>query len=308
MVRAPIRYGDIDDSQEVHDEIREVGTKIQQRIADNRMPRNESDMLRNLREHGPAPGGKKLMDNEMAAALWSIESGIYVTFQSSNGNDCCRIGPATKCFCGHSLDSHGSDPLRSTGCKQCKKCRYFNYIPTRPEEVGMGHLPRRKNFNINEWSPGCRCQHGAAHHRTGRCTKCGCCSYQSDWLCVACDKHYEDHTTVVETEDDRRRCGKPVGEQYKPLATVDPQFANLVFRGGSMTDHQKAIKRPSQRVAPSSGSSAISRPSQRLISSSSSSASASSSMPQRSTTCKSCSTPFTTPTAKFCSECGTRRV
>ena len=295
MVRAPVRYGDIDDSQEVHDEIREVGSKIQKRIAENRMPGSESAMLSNMREHGAAPGGKKLMDNEMAAALWSIESGIYVTFQSSNGNDCCRVGPATRCFCGHSLETHGAgNLLRKTSCSQCK-CRYFNYIPTRPEEIGMGHLPRRKNFNIHEWSPGCKCQHGSAEHRTGRCNKCGCCSYQSDWLCVACDQHLEDHMTVVETEEERRQQGKPVGNQYKPLATVNPEFASLVFGSAPMSAHQKVIKRPSQKVTSTS---------RRIAPSASSSSSAPTA---RSATCDSCSTPFSTPTAKFCSECGTRR-
>ena len=36
--------------------------------------------------------------------------------------------------------------------------------------------------------------------------------FDSNFLCAACDKHWEQHDTFFETEDMRRREGLPVGK------------------------------------------------------------------------------------------------
>lgn len=39
--------------------------------------------------------------------------------------------------------------------------------------------------------------------------------FDSNFLCAACDKHWEQHETFFETEDERRQNGLPVGKWYK---------------------------------------------------------------------------------------------
>ena len=85
-------------------------------------------------------------------------------------------------------------------------CKAFQFIPRRPEEVGQWWLPRRKGFNINTWKPSCVCKHTHAEHKANRpnkCTKCPCFQFESDFACIGCDKKFEDHETLYETEAER---------------------------------------------------------------------------------------------------------
>ena len=43
-------------------------------------------------------------------------------------------------------------------------------------------------------------------------TECGCGAFDSNFLCAACDKHWEQHETVFESEADRIDKGLPVGK------------------------------------------------------------------------------------------------
>ena len=228
----PYAYGDVDDSLEVHDEIREVGDKLRKKIqSDYTSAQGSEGVLKGLRDFGAAPGAQKLMNSEMAAALWSIQTGLYVSFRSSDAQDCCRVGPETLCFCNHPLKDHSLGGGNGKAPCSCCQCPLFNYIPLRPEEIGYGHLCRRKEFNITKWSPKCRCTHGAAEHQgtSKKCKKCSCFHYESDWACVVCDKKWGDHTTEIETAATRQALGLPVGEAYKPLSSLDPEFSGLVF-------------------------------------------------------------------------------
>eukprot|EP01064_Diplonema_japonicum_P036441 TRINITY_DN816_c6_g1_i4.p1 TRINITY_DN816_c6_g1~~TRINITY_DN816_c6_g1_i4.p1 ORF type:complete len:279 (+),score=24.19 TRINITY_DN816_c6_g1_i4:147-983(+) len=278
MLRKPRVYGDIDESQEVHDEIREVGKVVRDGIASRKHAgfSGEQGVLDGLRQHGAAPGGQKMMNAEMKAALWSIQEGTYVTWRRPDlpaKDDCCRVGPDTLCFCGCPLKHHNLSN-RKVNCTSCR-CPYYRYIPSRPEEIGFGHLTRRKEFDITQWSPKCRCKHGSKEHRP-KCKGCGCPSYQSDWACLVCDGKWEDHETVFESESDRRLSGRTVGDQYKPLAGVGAEFSNIVFG-----------KKNSQGVH------VLSPPKTRN--------------PKPSVSCTSCGTRFASQTAKFCSECGVKR-
>lgn len=65
---------------------------------------------------------------------------------------------------------------------------------------------RRKGFDVSSWRAKCRCkcgsdQHGAAPPR--RCRSCGCGRFESDFLCVVCDLHWEEHSTVTVSIDTR---------------------------------------------------------------------------------------------------------
>ena len=85
-------------------------------------------------------------------------------------------------------------------------CGRYQYIPHRPEEVGEWWLPRRKGFQLKQWRAKCKCKCGSdLHAPTGshRCTGCGCGAFVSDFLCVVCDRKWEEHETVTESAAER---------------------------------------------------------------------------------------------------------
>ena len=49
---------------------------------------------------------------------------------------------------------------------------------------------------------------------------CGCGHFNSSFVCAACDKHWEDHETFFETEQDRAAKGLPVGRCLQVISTV----------------------------------------------------------------------------------------
>lgn len=166
---------------------------------------------------------------EFTHAKEAEQSGIYVTWRSDAATeDCFRVGSQSRCFCGHSFANHENKLGKKklvTSCKNCD-CKAFRFIPRRPEEVGQWWLPRRKGFNVNTWRAMCKCKHTHEEHKATqppKCTKCACYSFQSDFCCIGCDKMFEDHETLYETEQERARMGKPVRRDYYPLAS-NPQI------------------------------------------------------------------------------------
>lgn len=113
-------------------------------------------------------------------------------------------------------------------------CERFNYMPSRPEEVGEWYLVRRKGFDARAYMPKCSCKHSFLDHdpsgRMHRCmtAKCGCKCFKSAFLCVVCDRHSEEHETVWETEAERRTAGFSVGKEFYPLSEL-PDVQDLVF-------------------------------------------------------------------------------
>ena len=79
---------------------------------------------------------------------WRIpRTGLYVTWRcEKTGDDCCRVGPSHRCFCGHAYSQHAFASRTSRRglprCQQCA-CKAFDLVPSRPEEVGEWWLPRR---------------------------------------------------------------------------------------------------------------------------------------------------------------------
>jgi hypothetical protein len=41
----------------------------------------------------------------------------------------------------------------------------------------------------------------------------------SDFACISCDAKFEDHETLYETERERKIAGKPIREEFIPLAS-----------------------------------------------------------------------------------------
>ncbi|XP_068946047.1 protein FAM221B [Petaurus breviceps papuanus] len=161
---------------------------------------------------------KQLFQWEKDAALKAIQSGLYIGWRCPHYLwDCYRIGNESKCFCGHLLAQHRiisdtSVPCTKTACR----CHMFCFIPSRPEEVGEFWLQKRSGFDPKAWRALCRCKHNHEEHlATGshacRHRGCQCNFFQSNFLCAACDRRWEEHETFFESEETRRQGGRPIG-------------------------------------------------------------------------------------------------
>ncbi|CAL1153310.1 unnamed protein product [Cladocopium goreaui] len=195
----------------------------------------QSNIAKAVQAFGPTPGGKKMMQAEKLAAEEAIRTGLYGVWRNAaSGHDFCgRIGPSSRCLCGHEYSSHvwskGRKELRPA-CGSCS-CTGFRYIPRRPEEIGEWWLPRRKGFDIRIWRPKCKCQHSHEEHdpNTLSCRCCGCHSFSSAWECITCEGKWEDHESLWENEEERRLLGKPIGQAFMPLAST-PDIQQMVLQ------------------------------------------------------------------------------
>ncbi|XP_031801201.1 protein FAM221B isoform X5 [Sarcophilus harrisii] len=170
---------------------------------------------------------KQLFQWEKDATLQAIQSGLYIGWRCPHYLwDCYRIGNESKCFCGHLLANHRivsgrkekdiSVPCTKTACR----CQMFCFIPSRPEEVGEFWLQKRSGFDPKAWRALCRCKHNHEEHlATGshacRHRGCQCNFFQSNFLCAACDRRWEEHETFFESEETRRQGGRPIGEKSR---------------------------------------------------------------------------------------------
>ena len=208
-------------------------------------PQSKEELEAAAHDYGIAPGGRAMILAELEAAELSIKTGVYIVWRTTKSGEgsagvrkegqCCRLGARSRCFCGHSLAEH--KPLKqgnpqAPACTKCK-CRRFNYVPMRPEECGMWHLPRRKGFNVHAWRAPCKCKHGHDAHDpvTLKCNECANCRvFEPNFVCIGCDGRGDQHETVFETESERVMAGLPVGEAYKPLQD-SPQLLAQVLDG-----------------------------------------------------------------------------
>ena len=105
-----------------------------------------------VEQYGPAPGGRAMMKAEAEAAAAAIASKRYAVYRSAGTDFCARVGPRSRCFCGHDHKAHGAQGCGTAGCR----CRNFRWVPRRPEEVGEWWLPRRRGFQVQRWRAKCR--------------------------------------------------------------------------------------------------------------------------------------------------------
>lgn len=212
--------------------------------AEGYAPRSDDGVRAGLARHGAAPGGATLMEQERLAAVAAIQTGVYCVWRCDDPRAkdfCTRIGRDHRCFCGHRMRAHDlafladqaqPPPCLVAGCK----CESFDFIPSRPEEVGDWHLVRRRGFDVQQWSVKCRCTHSHMAHacrigRPRRCTVRGCkCSFfEATSQCVVCERPLADHRTVVETERERQGRGLPVRDAYLPLCGESEATRAAVF-------------------------------------------------------------------------------
>ncbi|CAM9520520.1 unnamed protein product, partial [Hapterophycus canaliculatus] len=136
----------------------------------------------------------------------------------------------SRCFCGCLYERHTFRKGRTLPvCETCE-CQSFEFVPSRPEEIGEWWLPRRPGFDASSWRTKCRCGHSHEDHHPSRrsCGSCKCGEFLSAYGCVVCDSHQEDHQTQVETDQERASVGRPVGRDYVPLSQ-SPQLSQLTF-------------------------------------------------------------------------------
>lgn len=151
-VGAPRAYGDIVVSDEVHEEIRDLGRQVTNAIA-TCLPRDgtsEAQTLAAVRQFGPSKASKKMLNKENEAAMLALEKGVYVVWRCipdrvgggymqttnhhfregtstthgahamlSGANDdfCTRVGYRSVCFCGHNLACHTMPAVGGKGGK-----------------------------------------------------------------------------------------------------------------------------------------------------------------------------------------------
>ncbi|XP_041039319.1 protein FAM221B-like [Carcharodon carcharias] len=132
------------------------------------------------------------------------------------------------------LDHSGTSVRVACVVAGCQ-CRAYAFIPSRPEDVGEFWLRKRRNFDPSTWRAKCRCKHNHEEHNVGgshscKIGGCSCQGFDSNFLCAACDKHWEQHHTFFETEAYRKENGLPYGEAYLPFAEM-PNLRNAVLSG-----------------------------------------------------------------------------
>ncbi|XP_075239919.1 protein FAM221B-like isoform X2 [Convolutriloba macropyga] len=185
---------------------------------------------------------QELFEPEKRAALTALETGIYISWRCPDFTwDCIRLNEENMCFCGHLLNQHKkfkadvpntAVPCQFHGCQ----CKAFNFMPSRPEDVGEFWHRKRPGFNPKTFRLNCKtCKHPHEdHHPNGirQCKKggCKCSSWTSMSVCAACDKHTEQHETYFESEATRKRLGLPWGEAHLPFAEMK-NLRNAVLTG-----------------------------------------------------------------------------
>ena len=170
-------------------------------------------LVNTVKQNRMTKGTQGMMDNERLHAQEAIESRIYVNWSCiSNGGktvDCFRIGSNSMCICGHGFPCHDKILNKnkfSNKCNKCK-CKGFKYIPVYPEEVGEYWIPFQKNFSYDTYRVKCKCKHTWNEHDGSgylNCKKCGCSSFTSAFCCAVCNKFWQDHQMMYETEDERK--------------------------------------------------------------------------------------------------------
>nr|XP_032634674.1 protein FAM221B [Chelonoidis abingdonii] len=161
---------------------------------------------------------QELFHLEREAALQAMQTGLYVGWRCPEYLwDCFRVGDLSKCFCGHLLREHQVQTRAWVPCTMPScKCQNFIFIPSRPEDVGEFWLRKRVGFDPSTWRATCRCKHSHEEHapsasRACQAAGCWCVSFESNFLCAACDRRWEEHETFFETAEMRRKGGRPYG-------------------------------------------------------------------------------------------------
>ncbi|CAL8091842.1 unnamed protein product [Calicophoron daubneyi] len=186
---------------------------------------------------------KQLFGPEVQAVREAMATGVYISWRPIekpwDQQDCQRVCSTARCFCGHLLNQHEQFTGKQSGLK-CTQipcgCQAFKFIPSRPEEVGEFWLPKRRDFNPATYRVKCKCKHTHEEHVPEpspyrcRASGCGCQGFMSSFMCAACDKSWQEHQTVIETEAERKQEGRQVGEAWMPFSEL-PELSKIALTG-----------------------------------------------------------------------------
>ncbi|KYK71375.1 hypothetical protein TGPRC2_273720 [Toxoplasma gondii TgCatPRC2] len=138
-----------------------------------------------VRRFGPSAGSEHMLRAEVAAAEDAIRTGLYSVwrnehligktkngklFRTNNGveitdyHECFRIGPSSRCFCGHPYRAHPlpivkaaqsdgepgtrpAPPRFPPPCSECR-CSEYRFIPDHPDAIAEPWLSRRAGFDV----------------------------------------------------------------------------------------------------------------------------------------------------------------
>nr|XP_015213464.1 PREDICTED: protein FAM221A isoform X1 [Lepisosteus oculatus] len=174
-----------------------------------------------------------------------LRNRLYVSWGVPGGIDCKLIGPETPCFCTHRYKQHRTDferlpglrrpllPCRARGCG----CESYRYVPRR------GSQPAR-----------CSCKHAAEEHSEAPGLACRRCASCSGFRCPStcgCGQPGYAHETLVETEEQRRARGRPVGRPVPYAAMGGLTGFSSLAEGYLRLDASGAGVPPSLAVPPS---------------------------------------------------------
>ena len=195
-------------------------------------------LVNTVKQNRLTRGTQEMMDNERLHAQEAIESGIYVTWSTTSRGgktvDCFRCGSNSMCICGHGFGSHEKILTKKKFSNKCRNCgcKGFKYIPVYPEEIGEYWIPFQKGFTYEGWRAKCKCKHGWNEHDGSgylNCKKCGCGAFNSAFCCAVCNKFWQDHEMVYETEDERKMNGKGVREDFIPFNEM-PEMYDALYK------------------------------------------------------------------------------
>ena len=156
---------------------------------------------------------------------------LFVFFGTPD-SECHAVGPATRCFCGHSYSSHAwyeTDTKRVRCRVEGCRCECFKIVPGR----GSTHIR-------------CACKHSHADHcsqgRPGGCRLCACDHFHSDWRC-ACGATYDEHSMSFMTAAERVAAGLPVEENLGGWAKEKPHLEAVCGGVTRMTSLLSGVER-----------------------------------------------------------------
>ena len=175
-----------------------------------------------LIKNGFTKGALAIIQMEQLHAENSIKNNFYITYvnnEKNKKNICFRIGNSNMCTCGHSFVKHSKYEYKLK-CRKCN-CKNFQYIPLFPEETDKYKDAYLLDFEYDNWKAGCECKHNWTEHdfkKNGKCLKCDCECFVSDFNCGVCGKAWEEHEILYETKDERIKSGESWGDNYKPFS------------------------------------------------------------------------------------------
>ncbi|KAG5507569.1 hypothetical protein JKF63_06518 [Porcisia hertigi] len=143
-------YGDIADSDMVHNEIKDIGTQVKSLIAQH-LPRHgtsKEQVMWGVRQFGPSKESRRVLNKENDAACLAWKTGVYCVWRccekprlgGANQDFCCRIGYQHTCFCGHPMAAH-TTPGRAANSSAATQATHRAGSKTEGQDGSRGSEP-----------------------------------------------------------------------------------------------------------------------------------------------------------------------